>query len=81
MIAILRAGAAVIVALACVLPDAAGARAEVSEVAIAKQYGAIYLPVMVMEHLRLVEKHLAERGLKDTKVAWPQFAGPSVINR
>jgi NitT/TauT family transport system substrate-binding protein len=55
------------------------APAEISEVAIAKQYGAIYLPVMVMEHQGLVEKHLAAQGLKETKVGWPQFAGPSVI--
>jgi NitT/TauT family transport system substrate-binding protein len=56
-----------------------GARAEISEVAIAKQYGAIYLPIMVMEHQGLVEKHLKAQGLPQTKVGWPQFAGPSVI--
>lgn len=55
------------------------ARAEVPEVIIAKQFGAIYLPVMVMENQGLVEKHLKARGLADTKVGWPQFAGPSVI--
>jgi NitT/TauT family transport system substrate-binding protein len=55
------------------------AGAEVSEVAIAKQYGAIYLPIMVMEHQGLVEKHLKAQGLPQTKVGWPQFAGPSVI--
>ena len=62
-----------------VVAASSGARAEVAEVSIAKQYGAIYLPIMVMEHQGLVEKHLAAQGLKDTKVAWPQFSGPSVI--
>lgn len=67
-------------AIAAVLAlEGAAARAEVAEVAIAKQYGAIYLPIMVMEQQKLVEKHLAAQGLRETKVAWPQFAGPSVI--
>jgi NitT/TauT family transport system substrate-binding protein len=61
------------------LSGAPAARAEVTEVNIAKQFGAIYLPIMVMEHQGLVDKHLAAQGLKATKVGWPQFAGPSVI--
>jgi NitT/TauT family transport system substrate-binding protein len=81
MLAWLRAlGAVVVFGAGLVQPLLhAGARAEVSEVSIAKQYGAIYLPIMVMEHQGLVEKHLKAQGLPQTKVGWPQFAGPSVI--
>ena len=68
-----------VAALAVMALGSAEARAEVAEVSIAKQYGAIYLPIMVMEHQNLVEKHLAVQGLKGTRVGWPQFAGPSVI--
>lgn len=55
------------------------ARAEISEVRIAQQFGAIYLPMMVMEEQKLVEKQLTALGLPNTKVAWSKFAGPSVI--
>ena len=35
----------------------AGARAEVSEVSVAQQYGVSFLPLMWMEHNKLIEKH------------------------
>lgn len=69
--------AALLLALAPLSPTEA--RAEVGEVSIAQQFGAIYLPMMVMQEQKLVEKHLAAQGLKDTKVAWSKFAGPGVI--
>ena len=33
------------------------ARAEVGEVRLGQQFGAVYLPAMVMENQQLVEKH------------------------
>ena len=58
----------------------APAMAEVSEVVIAQQFGAVYLPAMVMESEKLVEKHLAAGGMGDVKVKWAKLGGPSAIN-
>ena len=44
-------------ALALPLAIADAARAEVSEITVAQQYGVSFLPLMVMEDQRLVEKH------------------------
>lgn len=56
------------------------ARAEVAEVKIAKQYGITYLPLMLMEADKLVEKHAAAVGLTDLKVGWNTFGGGSAMN-
>ena len=55
------------------------AAAEVPEVKIVLQNGSNYLPLMVMQAQKLVEKHLAEKGLTDTTVTWARLAGPSAI--
>ena len=57
-----------------------GARAEVSEVTIAQQYGVSFLPLMWLEHTRLIEKHAKAMGLGDIKTNWPKLAGPAAIN-
>jgi NitT/TauT family transport system substrate-binding protein len=56
------------------------ARAEVSEVVLGQQFGAVYLPGMVMESEKLVEKHLAAGGLGATKVRWAKLGGPAALN-
>ncbi len=55
------------------------ASAEVSEVRITHQPGLVYLPLMVMEQEKFVEKEAKKRGL-DLKVTWLTFngGGPSV---
>src|SRR5271154_4956896 len=53
------------------------ARAEIGEITIAQQYGALYLALMVMEKNNILEKHLAAAGLGTTKVSWVKFAGSS----
>jgi NitT/TauT family transport system substrate-binding protein len=58
---------------------ALGARAEASGVRIVKQYGLPYLPLMVMEHERLVEKHAAKLGLPSLEVTWPTLGGPGAM--
>jgi NitT/TauT family transport system substrate-binding protein len=58
---------------------ARGARAEASGVRIVKQYGLPYLPLMVMEHERLVEKHAARLGLPSLTVEWPTLGGPGAM--
>src|SRR5947209_3203550 len=54
--------------------------AEVSEVRISKGYGILYLPLIVMEDRKLLEKKAAEAGLGDVKVTWYLFDGGNVIN-
>jgi NitT/TauT family transport system substrate-binding protein len=56
------------------------ARADVSEINVAQQYGVSFLPLMVMERDKLVEKHAKAEGLGDVKVNWVKVAGPSVMN-
>jgi NitT/TauT family transport system substrate-binding protein len=56
------------------------AQAEISEVTIAKQYGVSYLPFMLMERDKLLEKHVRASGLGEIKVNWRTFAGGSVMN-
>jgi NitT/TauT family transport system substrate-binding protein len=72
-----------IVALAATvlaLAFATSARAETDEVKIATQYGIGYLPLTIMKHDKLIEKHLAQAGLKDTKVARVKLAAGSAAN-
>src|SRR5215470_1368102 len=44
---------------------AGGARAEVGEITVAQQYGVSFLPLMVMEKNRLVEKHAGPAAMND----------------
>src|SRR4051794_40469684 len=63
---------------ASIAPGAA--RAEINEVRISKGYGILYLPLIVMEDRKLLEKKAAEAGLGDVKVTWYLFDGGNVIN-
>jgi NitT/TauT family transport system substrate-binding protein len=73
------AAAAVLAAFSMAAGSRAPAKAEIAEVKLAFQFGSNYLPLMVMENQKLVEKHLAEQGLKDTKVGWMKLANPGAI--
>jgi NitT/TauT family transport system substrate-binding protein len=55
------------------------ARAEVTEVTVAKQFGISYLPLMIMEADKLIEKHAKAAGL-DIKVDWRTLAGGAPMN-
>lgn len=57
-----------VVLLAAIM--AAPAYAEVSELRISKQPGLVYLPMIVMEQNKLIEKQAKQRGLGDLKVSW-----------
>ena len=63
--------------LATMLP--LGARAEMSEIKVAQQYGIGYLPLMIMENQKLIEKHAKANGV-DVTVDWAKFAGGNVMN-
>jgi NitT/TauT family transport system substrate-binding protein len=58
---------------------AASAVAEMSEIKVAQQYGISYLPLMVMEEQKLIEKHAKAAGV-DVTVGWAKFAGGNVMN-
>jgi NitT/TauT family transport system substrate-binding protein len=62
------------------LASSVPAFAEVTEVQVAQQYGVSFLPLMVMEREKLVEKHAMSAGLSGMRVSWAKLAGPSVIN-
>ena len=56
------------------------ARAELTEIKVAEQYGIGYLPLMLMEEQKLIEKHAKANGIPDLKVGWAKFAGGNVMN-
>jgi NitT/TauT family transport system substrate-binding protein len=58
---------------------ASAAAAEMSEIKVAQQYGISYLPLMVMEEQKLIEKHAKAAGV-DVIVGWAKFAGGNVMN-
>ncbi len=71
--------ATAILAIGLALAGSRLAGAEVGEVKLALQNGSNYLPLLVMQNQKLVEKHLASRGLAGTTVTWAKLAGPSAI--
>jgi NitT/TauT family transport system substrate-binding protein len=50
------------------------------EVRISKQYGINYLPLIVMEGHKLIEKNAKDVGLGDIKVEWLTFGGGATAN-
>jgi NitT/TauT family transport system substrate-binding protein len=56
------------------------ARAEMTEITVAEQYGVSILPLMVMERMGLAERYAKAAGMEALKINWVQVAGPSVMN-
>jgi NitT/TauT family transport system substrate-binding protein len=55
------------------------ARAEVSELRLARQYGISHLAMALMDELQLVQHQADKAGLKDLKVTWSRFSdGPGM---
>ena len=73
---LLAAAAVAVITVASALPAAA----EVSELNLAREYGISYLPLMIMEDQKLIEKAAAAAGVPNLKVTWAQFAGGNVMN-
>ncbi len=59
---------------------AAPAQAEVEEVTIAKQYGLLFLPLIIMEQTKMVEEQAKKQGMPDLRVKWQQITGGNVMN-
>ena len=75
--ALVHRACVVLIAAFCALPMPA--RAELAEIKVAKQYGIGYLPLMLMEDGKLIEKYAKAAGL-DVTVSWATFAGGNVMN-
>jgi len=73
------ARALVVLGAAIASVAAAPVRAEMAEINVAQQYGISYLPLMIMEDQKLIEKHAKAVGL-EVKVDWAKFAGGNVMN-
>jgi NitT/TauT family transport system substrate-binding protein len=56
------------------------ATAQVTNVRLGKQYVLPYLPQMVMESQKLIEKHSAGKGVPNLKVEWLTVSGPGALN-
>ena len=56
------------------------AKAEMSEVKIARQPSLGHLPLMIMEDRRLLEKNAAARGVEGLKVSYATLAGGAAMN-
>lgn len=56
------------------------ARAEVSEVTIAQQYGLLFLPLIIMQENKLLEKQAAKMGMPNLVVKWQRMTGGNVMN-
>lgn len=69
-----------LMAFVLIIAAAIPARAEVKEVRLAKQYGLGYLPLIIMEEQKLVEKHAKAAGLGDIKVSWATLGGGGAVN-
>jgi NitT/TauT family transport system substrate-binding protein len=65
---------------ASLVPWSGPARAEVSEVHIVRQFGIGYLPLTIMLHEKLVEKHAAKAGLPDLTTRWSVLGNAVPIN-
>ncbi|MDR0579449.1 MAG: ABC transporter substrate-binding protein [Campylobacteraceae bacterium] len=55
-------------------------QAKKSELRISKQYGLSYLPLIVLEDKKLIEKNAKSAGLGDIKVEWVTFGGGATAN-
>jgi NitT/TauT family transport system substrate-binding protein len=72
-----RALATAAVVLALATPS--GARADEGRIRIAEQFGIGYLPLHVIRHHKLIEKHAQSLGV-EAKVEWAQLSGGAAMN-
>jgi NitT/TauT family transport system substrate-binding protein len=72
-------GSAALVVAFAMATHAAGVAAELAKVTIARQDGIQYLPLMIMQQQKLLEKHAKARGAEVT-VEWIRFAGGNDMN-
>jgi NitT/TauT family transport system substrate-binding protein len=71
---------ALLVGLVASLAVSRDVRAEANQLRAAKQWGLGYLQFMLMEDMKLVEKHAKAAGLGDITVTWNTFRSSDVMN-
>lgn len=71
---------AIAAGIAALFAASSASHAEVKEVRISKGYGILYLPLIVMEDQKLLEKQAEKAGLGPLKVNWLTLDGGNVIN-
>ena len=71
--------AAALTALALAQP-ASTARAEVTELRMATQFGIGAMAMIIMQKNQVLERQLAAAGLPATRVSWRQFPGGNPMN-
>jgi len=69
-----------IVAAFLVCDAGVGARAEQNKITVSGHYGVNFLPMQVLQHDRLIEKHAAALGLGNIDVKFVQFTGGAASN-
>src|SRR5215471_5476989 len=67
------------IVLVAALASSHAARAEANVVRVAKQFGIGYMQYMVMQELKLIEKHARAAGL-DVTTEWATFRSSDVMN-
>jgi len=67
-------------AVAALALSAGEARADASELRVARQFGLGYIQFDLMEDGKLIEKHAEKAGMKDLKVTWATFRSSDVMN-
>ena len=73
--------AVLILALLVAGCSSSGDSSRASELRIPRGAGGVgFLPLLVMEKNKLVEKHAAMAGIADLKVQWIELGGPSAMN-
>ena len=58
----------------------AAARAEATELRVAKQFGSAYMQFFIMQDQKMIEKHAKAAGLGDVSVDWATFRSSDVMN-
>jgi NitT/TauT family transport system substrate-binding protein len=76
----MRSKWAVVAGLAGLVLAAPSARAEVSELRVATQFGIGAMPMILMQRNHLLEHELEKAGLPGVNVQWRQFPGGNPMN-
>jgi NitT/TauT family transport system substrate-binding protein len=67
-------------AVLALLAAPAEARAEATELRVAKQFGSAYMQFFIMQDQKMIEKHAKAAGLGDVSIDWATFRSSDVMN-
>lgn len=76
-----RRALAACAALAFAAFTVSGTAAAQTEVRFAEQFGLLYLPMQVVIHQKLVEKHAAKAGISNVKATMIKLSGGAAVNQ